>query len=285
MVRFGWLKDALIKASMPFYLIWLTINLVIIRKPEVNGYKTAEIKQKLTVHKNVAFVPDIETDLLKRRAKELSTDGNKFTLNDILITAISKTIHDFLQTNTEDRTTKQTIMACPFSLRRPPEALNDFEFDNNFAIVPLQLRLIDNMKTGIKLLNQDMNALKKSIEPIGLVYLIKIVMQLPEFLRAFILEDFCDKMTFGFSNVPGPKKTFVTAGYRAQSLGFIMPVGKSIVGSFSIISHADVVKVGVTMDKAVMKDPKIIMKTLLENLDEVLGGEKWRDYGKQRGIK
>ncbi len=68
-------------------------------------------------------------------------------------------------------------------------------------------------------------------------------------------------------------------------MGFIMPVGKSIVGSFSIISHADVVKVGVTMDKAVMKDPKIIMKMLLENLDEVLGGAKWRDYGKQRGIK
>ena len=130
-----------------------------------------------------------------------------------------------------------------------------------------------------------MNSLKNSIEPIGLVYLIKIVMQLPEFMRAFVLEDFCDKMTFGFSNVPGPKKTFVTAGYRAQSIGFIMPTGKSIVGSFSIISHADIIKVGVTMDKAVMKDTKVIMDILLKNLDELLDGTEWRDFGKRRGIK
>lgn len=214
MVRFGWLQDLMIKMSMPFYLIWLTINLVILRKPERNGYKSNEIIKKMSTHKSVMFVPDIETDLIKARAKVLSSEGSRLTFNDILIAAISKTINDYLQKNTDDRTTKQTILACPFSLRRPPTALGDFEFNNDFAIVPLKLRLIDNVKDGIKLISRDMNALKKSIEPIGLVYLIKIVMQLPEFVRAHILEDFCDKMTFGFSNVPGPKHAFVTAGAK-----------------------------------------------------------------------
>ena len=59
-----------------------------------------------------------------------------------------------------------------------------------------------------------MNALKKSMGPIGLSYMIKIVMQLPEFLRAHILEDFCGKMTFGFSNVPGPKTALVAIGKK-----------------------------------------------------------------------
>ena len=78
----------------------------------------------------------------------------------------------------------------------------------------LKLRLVDSIDVGLKLINQDMNALKKSMEPIGLSYMIKVVMQLPEFLRAFILEDFCGKMTFGFSNVPGPKTPWSTIGKK-----------------------------------------------------------------------
>ena len=124
--------------------------------------------------------------------------------------------------------------------------------------------------------------LKKSIEPFGLSYLIKVLMQFPEFLRALILEDFCDKMTFGFSNVPGPRRPFITIGKKGQSIGFIMPVGKSIVGSFSIISHADVVKMARSMDKETMHAPTPIIEYLMENLDEILGGREWRNYGETR---
>ena len=130
------------------------------------------------------------------------------------MTAISKSIHDYLREKTEDKTTMQTVMACPFSLRRAPKELLDFEFNNDFAIVALNLRLVDSISSGLKLINQDMNALKKSMGPIGLSYMIKIVMQLPEFLRAHILEDFCGKMTFGFSNVPGPKTALVAIGKK-----------------------------------------------------------------------
>lgn len=170
-------------------------------------------------------------------------------------------------------------MACPFSLRPAPQDLGDFTFDNNFAIVSMKLRLVDNLTSGISLINRDMMALKNSMEPIGLSYLIKVAMLLPEFLRSFIFEDFSDKMTFGFSNVPGPKQPFVTCGSRGQGMGFVMPVGKTIVGSFSIISHADVVKIAITMDKAVMVSTEDITGYLMQNLDEILGGDEWRQYG------
>lgn len=93
-----------------------------------------------------------------------------------------------------------------------------------------------------------MSALKKSIEPIGLYYLIKLVMLLPNYIRWWILEDYTNKMCFGFSNVPGPRLPFVVAGHENKGIGFTMPVARSIVGSFSIISHADVIKVMVSMD-------------------------------------
>ena len=67
-------------------------------------------------------------------------------------------------------------MAFPFSLRRAPEQLLDFEYNNDFAIISFKLRLVDNLVNGIKQINRDVSALKKSMEPIGLLYLIKITM-------------------------------------------------------------------------------------------------------------
>ena len=40
LLRFTWLKDLIIKCSMPFYLIWLTIDILILRKAERNGFKS-----------------------------------------------------------------------------------------------------------------------------------------------------------------------------------------------------------------------------------------------------
>jgi len=59
-----------------------------------------------------------------------------------------------------------------------------------------------------------MNDLKKSFEPIAMVYVVKILMILPNFLRHLIMEDYASKHTFGFSNVPGPKNPFVIAGFK-----------------------------------------------------------------------
>ena len=64
-----------------------------------------------------------------------------------------------------------------------------------------------------------------------------------------------------------------------------MPVGKSMVGSFSLISHADVVKMSIAMDKSTMESPDLIADLLMKNLDEILGGPEWRNYGQERGIR
>lgn len=53
MVRFSWLQDILIKACMPFYFIYLTVVLLVLLKPERNGFKSVEINRKLTNYKNV----------------------------------------------------------------------------------------------------------------------------------------------------------------------------------------------------------------------------------------
>lgn len=84
-------------------------------------------------------------------------------------------------------------------------------------------------------------------------------------------------MTIGFSNVPGPTYPYITNGARCKVLGFIMPVGKTIGSSISIISHGDTVKIGISADKSVLKSPRMLLDRIEGNLDELLGKE-WRNY-------
>ena len=102
MLRFGWFKDLMIKLCMPFLIPYGMIKALATLVKERNGLKTDEIVKKLNVVKNVEMIPEIPTELIKKRAKELSTPQRKITFNDIIMTAISKTINDYLKEKTDD---------------------------------------------------------------------------------------------------------------------------------------------------------------------------------------
>ena len=171
-------------------------------------------------------------------------------------------------------------MAVPFSMRRTPKAVGDFVFNNDIAIVPIKMPLVDSITNGLTRIHNDMAAMKGSIDPIIFCHLTKFMNFFPTFVRDAGAEDNCDKMTLGFSNVPGPKSTWILTGKRCQGIGFIMPVVKSLTGSFSCLSHADTVKMIITFDKAVMDSPSVIAEYMMKNLDEILGDPEWRNYGK-----
>ena len=65
---------------------------------------------------------------------------------------------------------------CPFSLRKPPTHVMDFNFDNDFSIIPVYMRLVDDLKAGIKKISKDMGDLKKSVMPIGCYYATTLTM-------------------------------------------------------------------------------------------------------------
>ena len=171
-------------------------------------------------------------------------------------------------------------MAVPFSLRRTPKAVNDFKFNNEIGLLAIRMPLVDSVTNGLTKINHDMSLIKGSFDPIIFCYITKVVNFFPAFIRDAIVEDSCEKMTIGFSNVPGPKSTWILTGKRCQGIGFIMPGAKSMVGSFSALSHADTVKMIISFDKATMESPSILAEYLMKNLDEILGDPNWRNYGK-----
>jgi hypothetical protein len=49
-----------------------------------------------------------------------------------------------------DMDTNLIRIAVPFSLRPPPKHEMDFDYQNDFAILPVNMRLVSNLRTEIK---------------------------------------------------------------------------------------------------------------------------------------
>ena len=90
-----------------------------------NGLNTAEMRAKLTAQKQVAFVHDININLLKKKSKELGC-----SLNDVILTCVSCMFKRYLDEKTDDKTTKKIRLAFPLSIRAPPKSVEDFQLMN-----------------------------------------------------------------------------------------------------------------------------------------------------------
>jgi diacylglycerol O-acyltransferase / wax synthase len=241
-------------------------------KAENNGFKNDKIAKAKTPFNKGRISRDIPVDLLKAKGKAMGG-----TLNDVLMTVISCSLKQHLARYKDDTTTKSIWLSVPFSLRPPPKSEMDFQFNNQVVVMPLEVRLVSDYKEGFKLIHGDMARIKESQIPFGILHLMNLTMLLPHSLRDYILGDLSDKMTFVFSNVPGPRKPFVLNGKASKGFAFFVPGLKSIMGGISIMSHCDTVKISLSMDPVVMKDPKELMDIIYENLDVALGTE-WREF-------
>ena len=127
------------------------------------------------------------------------------------MTLTSVSLHEYL-TSKGDFKTKSLHFSMPISLREAPNSADEFELKNNFAMVSIKLDLVDNFEKGLKQIKQNMDKLKRSIEPFAMYYFIYLATLLPSFIANFITKFIASKMSLVFSNVPGPKKPFTFVG-------------------------------------------------------------------------
>ena len=98
------------------------------------------------------------------------------------------------------------MITCPFSVRPKPASLGDYTFNNSFVGMMINLRIVSSILEGVKLINDDMQALKKNfLEPFAIRFSYAFGSQLPPSAIHKGIEDGTAKYTFGFSNVPGPR--------------------------------------------------------------------------------
>ena len=87
---------------MPVYIPWLIFKIVAFMREERNGFKTDEVCKRLSAHKVAEFIPDINIADVKKCAQVLTSEKQKFTINDVLMTVMSKSMHDYLRQHTSD---------------------------------------------------------------------------------------------------------------------------------------------------------------------------------------
>ena len=93
----------------------------------------------------MAFVHDINIDTLKKKSKELGC-----SINDIVMTCTSRMFKRYLVEKSDDKKTSSLRLAFPLSLRPPPNKLEEIQLVNQFAIIPLDMRLVDDVDKGLK---------------------------------------------------------------------------------------------------------------------------------------
>lgn len=93
--------------------------------------------------KSFAISQDIPLDCIKAKCKELGV-----TINEFIFGIISRTMKQCLEFH-NDRETKSIRIAIPLSLRQAPKHELDFQPCNDFAILPVSMRLVEDLNTEI----------------------------------------------------------------------------------------------------------------------------------------
>lgn len=126
--------------------------------------------------------------------------------------------------------------------------------NNSFAILPVEMRLIEDQDNGFKLIKADLEDLKRSMMPFGYYFLSHFLMLNPTFIQRPLVADMGSKLVIGYSNVPGPKQAWVFKGKRSKIGGFFIPLGSTVGCGWAVMSSTTHLKVSILADKVVISD-------------------------------
>jgi hypothetical protein len=128
---------------VPFLVLICAVKQQIWRV-ENNAIVNPNVVSKMSARKNISICQDIPLDIIKARCTEL-----KVTINEFIYGIISLTMKQFC-VEMGDTKTESIRLALPFSLRDAPTHARDFAFKNDFAIYPIDMRLVSDLNTGLK---------------------------------------------------------------------------------------------------------------------------------------
>jgi hypothetical protein len=93
----------------------------------------------------------------------------------------------------------------------------DFDFDNQFALLPLRLPLVENFEEGFKSIKNETSKVEQSMTPFAMIFMLRAIMSMPHFVREAVINDYSKRITFIISLVPGPRKSLSISGSKTYS--------------------------------------------------------------------
>ena len=116
----------------------------------------------------------------------------------------------------------------------------------------------------------DMDAIKKSSEPMVIYALLNAVGLTGPKIESVALQLFGSKATAVMTNVPGPREEIYLAGKAMRSMMFWVPQSARLGLGVSILSYAGQVRLGVATDSGLVPDPETIIEAFQEEMAEMM---------------
>jgi diacylglycerol O-acyltransferase len=221
----------------------------------------------LTGRRKLVWSRGISMDRLRAGYRQLGA-----TANEVLIAALSGALGGYLAAAGDpvDRSVRAMV---PVNLREmiPVDVKGAEALGNRFGLVFVDLPIHSRgAQERLYAIRAQMNALKKSPDPVATFGVLAALGYVPKLLEQVIIEFFTTKASLVVTNVPGPREPLHLAGKQIENLMFCVPHPARLGLGVSILSYAGEVRIGVRADEAVMPNPQDLVDRFHAELEELV---------------
>ena len=238
-------------------------------KKDLNCFHTG----KVTGKKKLYSIEACNLDDLKKVAKE-----NDVTINDSLTAILSMSLHKYCKKSFKENI-ENILCMIPVSLRPMPKPGEFYPIDNFCSLIYTQLPIKhdENVFSITKFYCKYMKSLKDSYD----IYVSKLAYEMmPYILTPFFLKSIirfiANKVSFMFSNVPGPKNQLICFGkYRVERIISSVNIFSDTEVVFSIITYNNKIFLTCISDQDIPFCPKEFIEIFSTYLnDDILSKNK-----------
>ncbi|MGQ7276169.1 wax ester/triacylglycerol synthase family O-acyltransferase [Marinobacter sp. V034] len=221
------------------------------------------LKGSLSGRKLVAWANPMPLSDIKNTARAL-----RGTVNDVLMSAATGAIHQYLHDQHEPPPDSGIRVAVPFNLRplrQPVETLG-----NQFGLVLVPLPIDESCpRMRFHQVQENMNRLKRSWQAQVTYSLLDLFGRGPDMLERRAIQLLSSKASAVLTNVPGPKKPVYLAGARMSQPMFWVPQTGGIGIGLSIFTYADTVQFGIIVDRKLKVDPQRVIAAFNQSIADL----------------
>lgn len=119
----------------------------------------------------------------------------------------------------------------PYSLRQPFEKLQDIKMVNDFAALPVEIKIKQDFGEALEIFKKQFKAMRTSLDVFGVLQVFNVSVNLPFTLPRHLVDFISDKYTIIYSNLNMSKIPLVLDGKKQVGQFYFVPaVGKICCG-------------------------------------------------------
>ncbi len=193
------------------------------------------------------------------------------TVNDVVLAAISSALRRYLEANDVNPDRTELRAMCPVSVRTEGEHL---ALGNRVSmmVAPLPVGIFDPLER-LRQVRTAMEQLKRGGESARNTRLLDLLSLLPPPLQRQLgwFQIQSAPVNTICTNVPGPPVSLYVQGKRLDVLVPVVPLAHGVGLAFAILSYADALTIGITLDPALVREGEKLAEYLVAAVDELRG--------------